>query len=618
MQLEQRKGVRLERFGSFAYDKAGVPTFIMASDFSRKYSVTQKSVPQLAGAAVQKLNLSQLSEIANVERGKAEMIYQAFVSTLGKGVQAGRNALISVHKVAELSITNNFLRCTFSGDLLRSVGAPQVGTGRTKSAPRQRPPADPAWKAFDGQINGVGAGGQTLLAASEHALKKKKKSSKSTVPGKRMGPQPDWHNPITGEGVDDCVVPGKKRYGAEVAHNPILQNSSDEDSEEDYGFVERRRPSTASTTSSRYSAGSSAISSPRGAWGASPAVNRSRPSSSGGRLAPSHRPPTPGDRSAPSRRPATPVNRRAAAQPTRGAAKSDPRQIAASAIGSDTIIEKIKQKIVERGGANGIRSLARLLAIMDDSGDKKLSRDELMYGLRDYGINVSPAEMDQVFKAFDRDGNGFVDFDEFLVAIKGPLSEKRKKFVKMAFDILDTDGSGEITIDELAEKYDVSANPGVKAGKITERQALEEFMSQWDRLDKDNVVTLDEFEDYYRDISASIDGDDYFELMIRNAWRIAGGTGMAANTANRRVLVTNKDGSQSVVGINNELGLKADDKEGMRARLARQGVDAANIELYGGMDTTEKPKKVYIYPENSLKFFLLTRIMSLLIYLGWS
>ena len=38
-------------------------------------------------------------------------------------------------------------------------------------------------------------------------------------------------------------------------------------------------------------------------------------------------------------------------------------------------------------------------------------------------------------------------------------------------------------------------------------------------------------------MSASIDLDDYFELMIRNAWHIPGGEGWCANTANKRVLV---------------------------------------------------------------------------------
>ena len=255
-------------------------------------------------------------------------------------------------------------------------------------------------------------------------------------------------------------------------------------------------------------------------------------------------------------------------------------------------VDRVVARIKERAGGGGIKGLQRVIAIMDDDGNKRLSKEELKTGLKDYGVELNIRELDDIFALFDRDRDGTIDVTEFLVAIKGPLNDRRKRLVKMAFDILDTDGSGEITINELAEKYDVSAHPGVKAGKITERQALEEFMSQWDRLDKDNLVTLEEFEDYYRDISASIDGDDYFELMIRNAWRIAGGKGAAANTANRRVLVTNKDGSQSIVGIDNELGLKADDREGMRRRLAAQGVHAENIELYGGMDTTEKPKKV--------------------------
>jgi Ca2+-binding EF-hand superfamily protein len=200
------------------------------------------------------------------------------------------------------------------------------------------------------------------------------------------------------------------------------------------------------------------------------------------------------------------------------------RYIAAEAIGSDNggIVEKVRQKILERGGANGIKSLARLLAIMDDNGDKRLSKSELEYGLRDYGIELTKSEVEQVFVYFDRDRNGSIDFTEFLVGIRGPISASRKKFIRMAFNILDTDRSGVVTADEIMSKYDFTWHPEVRGGRKTVKEAAKDFMQQWDRQEADGLVTYEEFEDYYKDISASVDDDTYFELMIRNAWRIAG------------------------------------------------------------------------------------------------
>jgi Ca2+-binding EF-hand superfamily protein len=64
------------------------------------------------------------------------------------------------------------------------------------------------------------------------------------------------------------------------------------------------------------------------------------------------------------------------------------------------------------------------------------------------------------------------------VGMRGDLNERRKRMIRMAFDILDTDRSGVITVDEIAAVYDVSHNPDVQAGRKTKKEALLEFMRQ--------------------------------------------------------------------------------------------------------------------------------------------
>jgi len=125
--------------------------------------------------------------------------------------------------------------------------------------------------------------------------------------------------------------------------------------------------------------------------------------------------------------------------------------------------------------------------------------------------------------------------------------------VDMAYDVLDKDGSGQVTIEDIEMAYDPSFHPEFQSGRKTKQEVLRDFMGVWETHKKDGIVTREEFNDYYKDISASIDSDDYFELMIRNAWHIAGGEGQTANTTIKRVLRTNPDGSQEVVMVENDL-----------------------------------------------------------------
>lgn len=136
-------------------------------------------------------------------------------------------------------------------------------------------------------------------------------------------------------------------------------------------------------------------------------------------------------------------------------ARVDARAVAAKAMGSQRsakdIVDSVRARIVERGGTTGIRTLAKLLKIMDDNGDHKLSRDEFKFGLRDYGIDLTPMELEDIFLFFDRDRNGSIDITEFLVGLVGDMSPRRKRMVRMAFDILDKDASGVVTVDEVRE-----------------------------------------------------------------------------------------------------------------------------------------------------------------------
>ena len=77
-----------------------------------------------------------------------------------------------------------------------------------------------------------------------------------------------------------------------------------------------------------------------------------------------------------------------------------------------------------------------------------------------------------------------------------------------------------VTLDDIARLYEASNHPEVRAGRRTEDQVFNQFISMWDTEKPDGKVTLREFARYYEDLSGGIDSDEYFEAVIRNAWKL--------------------------------------------------------------------------------------------------
>ena len=66
-----------------------------------------------------------------------------------------------------------------------------------------------------------------------------------------------------------------------------------------------------------------------------------------------------------------------------------------------------------------------------------------------------------MLKHFDTNKDGKISFDEFLRAVRGELNPHRLKFVHMAYDKLDKNGDGTVTLDDIKMAYDVSYHPDV-------------------------------------------------------------------------------------------------------------------------------------------------------------
>lgn len=198
--------------------------------------------------------------------------------------------------------------------------------------------------------------------------------------------------------------------------------------------------------------------------------------------------------------------------------------------------EALRAKLVSRG-ARGFIGLQRQFKIMDDNNSKSLDKYEFTKAMTDYMLGFSETEIQKLFAYFDFDRSGAIEFDEFIRAIRGPMSPQRKKIVMQAFKKLDKDGGGWIDISDIRGVYNCSRHPDVISGKKTEDQILGEFLETFETAHSmrnseapNHVVTKEEFEEYYNNISASIEDDAYFTTMMNNAWKLTEESRIGENT----------------------------------------------------------------------------------------
>lgn len=163
---------------------------------------------------------------------------------------------------------------------------------------------------------------------------------------------------------------------------------------------------------------------------------------------------------------------------------------------------------------------------MDDNFDHAISFNEFKKAMNDYKIGLTEAECLAVFDLIDRNQNGIVEINELVRALQGEMNAFRRQLVDAAFDKLDKNGDGTLTINDIKGIYSTKSHPDVRKGTRTEDEVLGEFLETFElhhnlRVGmKDQRVSREEFHEYYNNVSANIDNDQYFELMIVSGYRL--------------------------------------------------------------------------------------------------
>lgn len=100
------------------------------------------------------------------------------------------------------------------------------------------------------------------------------------------------------------------------------------------------------------------------------------------------------------------------------------------------LLERFKKQIEDRGGKGPI-GLRRQFKLFDTNGNGTLEFEEFVQALRDFEIDLHPKDLENLFKTFDHNMDGVVSYHEFMQTLIGMMNKLRYELVEKAFIKLD-------------------------------------------------------------------------------------------------------------------------------------------------------------------------------------
>ena len=192
-------------------------------------------------------------------------------------------------------------------------------------------------------------------------------------------------------------------------------------------------------------------------------------------------------------------------------------------------INKLKTLLAMRG-MKSIFIIQRMLYIYDKNQSGEIPFDKLCDIFEIYNINITKEEIFEFFEIIDKEHKGFIKYNDLILILINDINTNRRILIQYLFDKLRKKKQF-VILNDIKKYFNPDSHPDViEKNKSREEIAfdffdsLEVFREYNINLKNENIIngvmSYKDFENYFKEISLSINDDKLFEFIIKYCWEV--------------------------------------------------------------------------------------------------
>ena len=214
---------------------------------------------------------------------------------------------------------------------------------------------------------------------------------------------------------------------------------------------------------------------------------------------------------------------------------------------ANNAIDKLRNYLLQLG-SKGIFNIEKMFNMYDPTHKGKIDFQSLESIFQHYKLALSSNELKAIFNKLDYKSERKINYDDLVKILVGKMNDERLNLVKNVFAFIKpNNNNGGIYFSEIKQKFNPSKHPQAYSGSNSKDDIYNEFIDYLDiykkysLIDKNSsltLITLQDFINFYTQISFGINDDNYFNKLVSGVWNY--GTENNLNNNNRMMQIGNQ------------------------------------------------------------------------------